>query len=88
MAPYLRDLGGVQPISSSFDTGVNRYAVDAWVEGYAQAAQRAGLLDAAQRELMQQAFATQVFNQYGCREVPNIAWECRHGGLHVFSDMV
>lgn len=41
-----------------------------------------------QRELMQQAFGCKVFNQYGCREVPNIAWECRHGNMHVFSDMV
>lgn len=41
-----------------------------------------------QRELMQQAFGCKVFNQYGCREVPNIAWECRHGNLHVFADLV
>ena len=37
---------------------------------------------------MQRAFGCKVFNQYGCREVPNIAWECRHGGMHVFADMV
>jgi phenylacetate-CoA ligase len=37
---------------------------------------------------MQQAFGCRVFNQYGCREVPNIAWECRHGGMHVMSDLV
>ena len=41
-----------------------------------------------QRALIEQAFACKVFNQYGCREVPNIAWECRHGNMHVFSDMV
>ena len=41
-----------------------------------------------QRQLMEQAFGCKVFNQYGCREVPNIAWECRHGNMHVFSDMV
>jgi len=41
-----------------------------------------------QRELMQRAFGCKVFNQYGCREVPNIAWECRHGNMHVFSDLV
>ena len=45
-------------------------------------------LTATQRDTMQQAFACQVFNQYGCREVPNIAWECRHGSLHVMSDLV
>jgi phenylacetate-CoA ligase len=41
-----------------------------------------------QRHLMEQAFGCKVFNQYGCREVPNIAWECRHGGLHVMADLV
>jgi phenylacetate-CoA ligase len=29
-----------------------------------------------------------VFNQYGSREIPNIACECRRGNMHVFSDMV
>jgi phenylacetate-CoA ligase len=29
-----------------------------------------------------------VFNQYGSREIPNIACECRHGHMHVFTDMV
>ena len=48
----------------------------------------AELLSATQRERMQQAFGCKVFNQYGCREVPNIAWECRDGGMHVFSDRV
>lgn len=48
----------------------------------------AELLDESQRALMQQAFGCKVFNQYGCREVPNIAWECRHGGLHVMADLV
>ncbi|KAF0101958.1 MAG: phenylacetate-CoA ligase [bacterium] len=45
------------------------------------------LLDES-RNLMTRAFACQVFNQYGCREVPNIAWECRHGGMHVMADLV
>ncbi|HNH90394.1 MAG TPA: hypothetical protein PLX46_13320, partial [Thiobacillaceae bacterium] len=40
------------------------------------------------RALMARAFGCKVFNQYGCREVPNIAWECRHGGLHVMADLV
>jgi len=48
----------------------------------------AEVLTDAQRELMQQAFACQVFNQYGCREVPNIAWECRYGNMHIFADLV
>ncbi len=48
----------------------------------------AEMLDDSQRQQMQQAFACKVFNQYGCREVPNIAWECRHGRMHVFADLV
>jgi phenylacetate-CoA ligase len=42
----------------------------------------------AQRTQMQLAFGCRVFNQYGCREVPNIAWECRNGGMHVMADLV
>jgi phenylacetate-CoA ligase len=41
-----------------------------------------------QRSLMESAFNCKVFNQYGCREVPNIAIECRHGNQHILSDMV
>ena len=41
-----------------------------------------------QRELMERAFGCKVFNQYGSREIPNIACECRHGNQHVFTDMV
>jgi phenylacetate-CoA ligase len=48
----------------------------------------AEVLDDSQRELMEQAFGCKVFNQYGSREVPNIACECRHGNMHVFTDMV
>ncbi|MDO8958733.1 MAG: hypothetical protein Q7U85_03250 [Rhodocyclaceae bacterium] len=48
----------------------------------------AEVLGAEQRALIEQAFNCKVFNQYGCREVPNIACECRHGRMHVFTDMV
>jgi phenylacetate-CoA ligase len=48
----------------------------------------AEVLTEARREVMQQAYGCKVFNQYGCREVPNIAWECRHGNMHVFADLV
>ena len=48
----------------------------------------AEVLTETQRETMQQAFGCKVFNQYGCREVPNIAWECRHGNMHLFADLV
>jgi phenylacetate-CoA ligase len=41
-----------------------------------------------QRALMEQAFGCKVFNQYGSREIPNIACECRHGNQHIFTDMV
>ncbi len=48
----------------------------------------AEVLHDAQREVIESAFGCQVFNQYGSREVPNIALECRHHNLHVFSDLV
>ena len=41
-----------------------------------------------QRNLMEQAFGCKVFNQYGSREIPNIACECRQGNQHLFTDMV
>ena len=48
----------------------------------------AEVLDDGQRQRMQQAFGCKVFNQYGSREIPNIACECSHGKMHIFSDMV
>jgi phenylacetate-CoA ligase len=48
----------------------------------------AEVLDGGQRELLERAFGCKVFNQYGSREIPNIACECRRGRMHVFSDMV
>jgi phenylacetate-CoA ligase len=48
----------------------------------------AEVLTQAQRETIEQAFGCKVFNQYGSREIPNIACECRHGSMHVFTDMV
>jgi len=48
----------------------------------------AEVLTGPQRELIERAFGCKVFNQYGCREIPNIACECRHGRMHVFTDMV
>lgn len=41
-----------------------------------------------QRMAIEAAFGCPVFNQYGSREVPNIACECAHGRMHVFTDMV
>lgn len=41
-----------------------------------------------QRQLIEDAFSCKVFNQYGSREIPNIACECRYGNMHVFTDMV
>ena len=48
----------------------------------------AEVLTAAQRATMERAFGCKVFNQYGSREIPNIACECRHGNMHVWTDMV
>lgn len=48
----------------------------------------AEVLTDEQRETIGRAFGCNVFNQYGSREIPNIACECRHGKMHVFTDMV
>ncbi|OGU20273.1 MAG: hypothetical protein A2580_07090 [Hydrogenophilales bacterium RIFOXYD1_FULL_62_11] len=48
----------------------------------------AEVLTDSQRQRMQQAFRCKVFNQYGSREIPNIACECLLGNMHVFTDMV
>jgi len=48
----------------------------------------AEVLNDSQRQRMEQAFGCKVFNQYGSREIPNIACECRLGRMHVFTDMV
>ena len=48
----------------------------------------AEVLNDRQRQRMEQAFGCKVFNQYGSREISNIACECRLGSMHVFTDMV
>ena len=48
----------------------------------------AEVLDRGQRARIEQAFGCRVHNQYGSREIPNIACECRAGAMHVFTDMV
>jgi phenylacetate-CoA ligase len=48
----------------------------------------AEVLSDGMREAIEKAFGCKVFNQYGSREIPNIACECRHGSIHVFTDMV
>ena len=48
----------------------------------------AEVLTEAMRETIERAFGCKVFNQYGSREIPNIACECQHGNMHVFTDMV
>jgi phenylacetate-CoA ligase len=45
-------------------------------------------LYAHQREIIEEAFASPVFDRYGSREFANVANECEeHHGLHVFSDL-
>jgi phenylacetate-CoA ligase len=48
----------------------------------------AELLTDEMRATIEAAFRCKVFNQYGSREIPNIACECRHGNLHVWTDLV
>lgn len=63
----------------------NRLSMPATLIGVYSTAE---VLYAPQRQLMEQAFHCKVYNQYGCREVPNIAVECPVGNQHVLSDMV
>ncbi len=42
-------------------------------------------LHAHQREALELAFGCKVFDQYGSREVPGIAAECAHGGMHLLT---
>ncbi|MCX8087105.1 MAG: hypothetical protein N3C63_09445 [Rhodocyclaceae bacterium] len=48
----------------------------------------AEMLSEAMRETIEGAFGCKVFNQYGSREIPNIACDCRLGRMHVFTDLV
>ncbi len=41
-----------------------------------------------QRKRIEAALQCKLFNQYGCREIPNIACECRHGQMHIHTDLV
>lgn len=45
-------------------------------------------LDPAQRHVIEDAFQCKVYDQYGSREVLNIAAECSRGNMHVLSDSV
>lgn len=47
----------------------------------------AEVLYEGQRKVIENAFSCKVFNQYGSREIPNIACECSHGNFHTFTDM-
>ena len=40
-----------------------------------------------QRQVMERAFGCRVFNQYGSREIPNMAVECQHGNQHIFTNL-
>jgi len=63
----------------------NQLAMPASILGVYSTAE---VLNDWQRKLMEQAFNCKVYNQYGSREIPNIACECSHGNQHVFTDMV
>jgi phenylacetate-CoA ligase len=68
-----------------------RHVIDAKLvmpESLIGAYSTAEVLTDAMRETIERAFGSKVFNQYGSREIPNIACECRHGNMHVWTDMV
>lgn len=43
-------------------------------------------LHPSQRALIERAFASPVYNTYGCREFMLLAAQCTHGGLHTTAD--
>lgn len=45
-------------------------------------------LHSFQRIQIQKVFQKPVFNLYGSTEIQNIAFECRHGSIHIASDFV
>ncbi len=47
----------------------------------------AEILYPTQRKLLEDVFETQIFDQYGCREIPGIACECRYGNMHIMTEM-
>lgn len=63
----------------------NRLRMPATIKGVFSTAE---VLYDGQRSAIETAFGCPVYNQYGCREVPNIATQCAHGNLHIFSDLV
>lgn len=40
-----------------------------------------------QRARIGRAFGCKVYNQYGCREIPNVSVQCPEGAQHILSDM-
>ena len=48
----------------------------------------AEFLSPEQRRVIENAFGTRVYSQYGSREVTGIATECSHDGMHLFPDMM
>jgi len=95
LADWARHIGSYRPVLlqgyASILGELARYIVD---QDVAMPETLKGLYSTAevlydwQRQLMEQAFGCKVFNQYGSREVPNMAVECRHGNQHIFTDMV
>ena len=47
----------------------------------------AEILYPTQRKLLEEVFKTKVFDQYGCREIPGVACECKYGNMHIMTEM-
>lgn len=46
------------------------------------------ILNQHSRNIIETAFNTKVFNEYGCGEVGSIAHECEYGNMHIMSENV
>ncbi|MBI1852922.1 MAG: phenylacetate--CoA ligase family protein [Planctomycetes bacterium] len=61
--------------------------VGTWIPSVAAIESSAETLTPADREIVHRAFAAEVFDRYGSREVGNVAHECsEHDGLHVSTE--
>ena len=95
LSQWARHIGTYQPVLvqgyASILTALSRYILNnklAMPNSILGIYSTAEVLYDEQREVIEQAFGCKVFNQYGSREIPNIACECRYGNMHIFTDMV
>jgi phenylacetate-coenzyme A ligase PaaK-like adenylate-forming protein len=46
------------------------------------------LLDRSTRQMLNNAYGAPVYDIYGTSETKEVAWQCRHGGMHLNADVI